>query len=451
MPSPLSRAYILVSSPVLPWSPAACTRPAVNDLSLNRRAFLGTSAAALAAGVHTVSAQAPRRKKIALIGTEVRRHSHAQHFIDRFLLGYAWESGWRRPDVDLVSLYIDQFPSGDLARATAARFDVPIYGGIAEALTLGGSELAVDGVVIIGEHGDYPTNELGQKLYPRYKFFKEVVQVFEASGRSVPVFNDKHLSTDWDECVEMVEDGRRLDFAFLAGSSLPVTWRLPSIDLPLGSPLRESVCVAYGGMDSYDFHGLETAQCMSERRRGGEVGVRSVHAFRDENMWQALAERPDTRRLFESALQKSHNLPEVGGSPTDKPTFDWARKTFASGFSYFIEHNDGLRTSLFMLPISDFNYAGLLEDDQILACQMYLPMPGRGATTADFFNPLVRHIEDLIVNEQAPYPVERTLLTSGMTMAGVRSLHQGERLVETPEMAVQYAAPEQSLFWGANA
>ena len=423
----------------------------MHALLVDRRAFLGTSAALLAAGVHTAGAQPARRKRIALIATEVRRHSHAQHFIDRFLLGYAWGSGWRRPDVDLVSLYVDQFPEGDLARATAARHDVPIYGSVAEALQLGGLELAVDGVVIIGEHGDYPRNEMGQKLYPRYKFFKEIVQVFEESGRSVPVFNDKHLSTDWDECVEMVEDARRLDFAFLAGSSLPVTWRLPSVDLPYGADLLESVCVAYGGVDSYDFHGLETAQCMSERRDGGEVGISRLHALRDERMWEALAERPYTRRLFEAALQKSHNLPETTGYPHERPSFDWARQAFPKGYAYFIEHRDGLRTSLFMLPISDFNYAGQIGGDEILACQMYLPMPGRGATTADFFNPLVRHIEDLIVSETAPYPAERTLLTSGMTMAGVRSLHLGEQPVETPEMEVRYTAPEQSLYWGADA
>src|SRR6185503_8507312 len=173
---------------------------------LSRRSFLvSTTAAAALGSVGSWAATSPGRprKRIALLGTEVRRHSHAQHFIDRFLLGYNWNGGWRRPDVDLVSLYIDQFPEADLARGTARRHGVPIFGSIAEALTLGGSSLAVDGVVIIGEHGKYPRNEKGQTLYPRHAFFKEVVKVFEASGRSVPVFNDKHLSTTWSQCVEM--------------------------------------------------------------------------------------------------------------------------------------------------------------------------------------------------------------------------------------------------------
>ena len=55
-----------------------------------------------------------------------------------------------------MSLYIDQFPENDLARATAKRHGVPIHPTVEDALTLGGSNLAVDGVVIIGEHGDYP-------------------------------------------------------------------------------------------------------------------------------------------------------------------------------------------------------------------------------------------------------------------------------------------------------
>ena len=103
---------------------------------LSRRRFLATATAAVLAGIpSTAQAATPARKRIALLATEVRLHSHAQHFVDRFLLGYGWEGGWRRPEVDLVSLYVDQFPENDLARATAARHGVPIHGSIREALT----------------------------------------------------------------------------------------------------------------------------------------------------------------------------------------------------------------------------------------------------------------------------------------------------------------------------
>jgi len=303
--------------------------------------------------------------------------------------------------------------------------------------------------VIIAEHGNYPTNEQGQRLYPRYEWFKQVIQVFEASGRAVPVFNDKHLSTTWARCAEMVADSKRLGFPFLAGSSLPVTWRLPSLDMPYDVPLAESVCVGYGGPDSYDFHGLETAQCMSERRRGGEVGIASVHSLRGAKMWETLAapDREVTRRLLVAALCRSHNLPVQGGYPTDRVTFQWARQALPDTLAYFIEHRDGFRTTLFLAAIRDFNYAGLRRDTgEIVSCQMYLPMPGQSATTADFFNPLARHIETLVLERRAPYPVERTLLTSGMVIGGGESLHRGQVLVPTPEMEVRYQGPPESLF-----
>ena len=401
--------------------------------------------------LHVLSAQpAAGRKKIAFLGTEVRTHSHAQHFLDRLTLGYGWRGAWQEPRVDVASVYIDQFPEGDLARGRIERHGLKLYPSIAEALTLSTGKLAVDGVVIIAEHGKYPNNEKGQKLYPRYEWFKECVRVFEASGRGVPVFNDKHLSTTWERCAEMVADSKRLDFPFFAGSSLPVTRRMPSIDMPHGVPLKESVCVAYGGVDSYDIHALETAQCMSERRRGGEVGIRSVHAVRGAPMWEMLAkpEREATRQLMVSALTRSHNLPVEGGYYINRITFDWARRVFPNALAYFIEHRDGFRTTMFLVSIRDFNYAGLRSDNgEIISCQMYLPMPGHGSSTADFFHPLARHIENTVITGKVPYPVERTLLTSGMTLAGVESLHRGQTPVETPEMSVRYQVGPESTFW----
>ncbi|HUG89596.1 MAG TPA: twin-arginine translocation signal domain-containing protein [Planctomycetaceae bacterium] len=418
---------------------------------LNRRDFLAAAGAAAALAPRWLrAADESKPKRIAFLGTEVRRHSHAQHFLDRLTLGYTWGGRWQAPRVEVASVYIDQFPEGDLGKERIERHKLRRFPSIAEALTLGGSELAVDGVVIIAEHGSYPRNEKGQTLYPRYKWFKEVVDVFESSGRAVPVFNDKHLSTTWAECAEMLADARRLGFAFLAGSSLPVTWRMPAVDLPSGAELSESVCVAYGGVDSYDFHALETAQCMSERRRGGEVGIRSVHAVRGERLWSILEgdDRRLTRDLLVAALCRSHNLPVEGGFPTDRVTWDWARRTLPDTLGYLIEHRDGLRTSIFLTAIRDFNYAGYLPaTGEIVSCQMYLPMPGHGSTTADFFNPLTRHIEDLILERRAPYPAERTLLTSGMVIGGVESLHRDQTPVETPEMEVRYQVPETSLFW----
>ena len=390
-----------------------------------------------------------KRPKIAFLGTVVRRHSHAQHFLDRHTLGYSWQGGWQSPRVEVGSVYIDQFPDDDLGKERVRRHGLKLYPTIEEALTLGGEKLAVDGVVLIGEHGDYPKNEKGQKRYPRYEWFKRIVNVFEASGRSVPVFNDKHLSTDWQECVEMVEDSRRLEFPFLAGSSLPVTRRMPAIDMPLGAALRESVCVAYGGIDSYDIHALETAQCMSERRAGGESGVREIHALRGENLWNRLAADDcwETRKLIVSALTRSHNLPVQGGFPTDVPSMDWLQRNAPDTIGYLVEHGDGLRTTMLLTAIRDFNYSGLLQDGSLVSCQMYLPMPGHGSTTADFFNPLVRHIETTILEGKTPYPVERTLLTSGMVIAAVDSLHAGEKPVATPHLSIAYQAPQASTFW----
>lgn len=418
-------------------------------MNVNRRRFLATSAAACTFPLLANGADDARPKRVAFVGTEVRKHSHAQHFLDRLTEGYTWAGKWQQPRVKVASVYIDQFPDGDLGKHRIEKHGLKQFPTIEEALTLGGEKLDVDGVVIIAEHGDYPTNEKGQKRYPRYEWFKKVVKVFEDSERAVPVFNDKHLSTKWDECVEMVADARRLNFPFLAGSSLPVTWRLPSVDMPYDADLKESVCVAYGGIDSYDIHALETAQCMSERRSGGEVGIRSVHALRNEAMWNALDanNRTITRELVVSALTRSHNLPVEGGFPTAAVTYEWAKKTFPESVAYFVEHLDGFRTTMLLTNIRDFNYAGYLNSGEVVSCQMYLPMPTHGSTTADFFNPLTRHIEDLVRNNQSPYPADRTLLCSGMVIAGVESLHRGQVKVETPEMTVRYQGPKESKFW----
>src|SRR6185369_2607902 len=240
---------------------------------MHRRAFLVGTAATLALGPNAWAAER-RRPRIAALTTVYYKYSHSEHIVDRFLDGYGWEGGHHRPAMDVVSLYVEQVGDNDLSRERARRHpEMKIYPTIAEALTQGGSNLAVDGVLLVGEHGKYPVNEKGQTLYPRYEYFQQVVEVYRRSGRTAPLFNDKHLSWNWEHARRMYDTAKELGFGLMAGSSLPGTWRQPSIDLPFGAQVEAVVGIWNGGLDGGDIHVIEAMQSLMERRRGGETGV----------------------------------------------------------------------------------------------------------------------------------------------------------------------------------
>src|SRR5258708_1979667 len=136
------------------------------------------------------------KKNVAAIVTEYRKWSHADVILTKILKGYNLDGG-EGPNLQLRSLYVDQFPENEMSRELAKKYDFKIFETIEGALTLGGKRLAVDGVLCIGEHGKYPANAKGQILYPRRRFFEAVMRTFEKSGKSVPVFSDKHLAATW--------------------------------------------------------------------------------------------------------------------------------------------------------------------------------------------------------------------------------------------------------------
>ena len=414
-------------------------------MRISRRQWLAAAGAA-------PLARAAGRPKIAALVTEYRKYSHGQHIVDRFLEGYGWNGTHHHPPMDLVSLFVDQHPNGDLTGDRAARFpSMKVYPTITEALTLGGGKLAVDGVMLVGEHGRYPRNEKGQTQYPRYEFFREVTKVYESSGRAVPLFNDKHLSWNWEWARAMYDTARRLKFPFMAGSSLPVTWRTPSLEMPDGARVREAMCVCYGGVDSYDFHGLETIQCMVERRRGGESGVEWVQAYRGENFWKAHQEGVWPADLVEAALCRSHTLtPAREGFNHVFPTVDDMRRIVKNPVAYRYKHADGLMCTMLLMSglVRDFNFSARLEGTkELFSTQMYLPMPDGRTTLANFFSPLVYNAERMYLSGKATYPVERTLLTTGLTAAGVESLFRKQERYDTPHLAIRYQPAKESTFW----
>lgn len=423
----------------------------------SRRALLGSATAA------TISGWNPRamlqaddaapvrdRKRLAVVTTEWRYHSHAWHMAERFLVGYPIDGRWHQPPFDVVGVYVDQFPENDLSRQRSQEFGFPIFPTIAEALRCGGDELAVDAVLIIGEHGDYPKSKYEQTQYPRYEFFKAVTDVFREDERAVPVFNDKHLSWRWDWAVEMVEISQELDFAFTAGSSLPVTWRMPAIDMPFDAEVEEVMCVAMGGIDSYDFHALEVIQCMAERRQGGETGVANMHAIRGAAVWDAMAADDWNSggwdpELVHACLCRSQTLAQPETFSHRYPTRQQMQNWVSDPVAYRFEYNDGLKATMLLLNglVGDFTFAARLKgESEPLSTLFYLP-PNPNVT---YSAALMSKAEQTFLTGVAPYPIERTLLTTGLVEAGVRSLGEGQRRLETPHLGVTYSTSSESNY-----
>ncbi len=394
----------------------------------------------------------PARPRIAAICTTYFQYSHSQHIVDRFLEGYGWNGTHHYPAMDLVSLFVDQTPEREFSRDRSKRFPtMRMFPSIAEALTLGTGKLAVDGVMLVGEHGKYEKTEKGQVKYPRYEFFQQIVKVFRESGRSVPVFNDKHLSWNWDWAKEMYDTSRQMGFAFMAGSSLPVTWRTPSLEMPTGAKVKEAMCVCYGGVDSYDFHGLETVQCMVERRAGGESGVKWIQAYRGDEFWKAHKDGVWPRELFDACLCRSHTLkPAREGFNHIFPKQADLERMIKAPVAYRYQHEDGLMSTMILASglIEDFNFAAQLQGtNEIFSTQMYLPMPPARTSLANFFSPLVNGAEKMYLSGKPTYPLERTLLTTGLTAAGVDSLFQKQVKLNTPHLAIKYQPTRESTFW----
>lgn len=418
-----------------------------------RRDFLAIAGAGAVWGAIPARARGQEgpRKRLAVLTTEWRYHSHAWHMAERFLVGYPRRGGWHRPPIDVVSAYVDQTPENDLSLQRAQEFGFTIYPTVAETLRCGGKNLAVDAVLLIGEHGNYPKSQYEQTQYPRYELFKQATDVFRQDGRAVPLFNDKHLSWKWDWAQEMVNISRELNFAFAAGSSLPVTWRMPAIDLPYDAQVEELLCVAVGGIDSYDFHALEVIQCMAERRRGGETGVAAMQALRGDAVWKAMAARGWNEggwdgRLFEACLSRSQTLAQPDTYSHRYPTSEQIRQWVKDPVAYRIEYADGVQATMLLLNglVGDFTFAARLRGQaEPLSTLFYLPPNPNVVYSAA----LMEKAEQTFLTGQSPCPIERTLLTTGLVEAGVRSLGTGQRRIETPHLAVRYTAPRESTFW----
>lgn len=397
---------------------------------MKRREFLGAASLAVAPAF---AREGTTRKKIAAISSTYHVRSHTDNFVTRFLEGYWINDQYYPPPCDIVSLYLDQTHPADIGHRLASAYGFPVVPSIAEALTLGTGKLAVDGVLTVCEHGEYPFNDKQQQLYPRYEFFEQVVDVFRKSGRSVPVYTDKALSYDWTKAKRMYDLSRELKFPLMAGSSVSVTFRRPEVDYPLGVEFEDAVMVGSGWVtDGGIFHNLETLQCFMERRKGGETGIRAVHHLEGDAVWKAAAEGRWSKDLMRAALSRGEKVKP--GNPED----------VKNAVLCLIEYNDGLRASIVMLPgmVNEYLIAmkvkGKKEPDSTLC---YIPIEN-----SNNFSPLTHAIAHMYLTGKHLYPVERTLLTTGAGSFIMESAYRGHKRLETPMLNVSYKAPAKSYY-----
>jgi hypothetical protein len=407
--------------------------------ALNRRSFMRCGAGLLAGGMLSMSAShsqefKPKRLRVAAIFTELTYRSHAHVLLENFLEPYYFDGRMTDPGCEVVAFYGDQYPANrDMAHSIAEAFRIPIYSSIEGALCAGGRDLAVDAVLSIGEHGNYPLNAKGQREYPRRRFFDAIADVCRRNHRGIPVFNDKHLSYRWDWAKSMYDTARELGIPLMAGSSVPLAQRLPAIEIPAGSKILEAVSTHCGGLDSYDFHALEVLQSMVEGRAGGETGVASVQYLAESALWRAA----DAGRWSPELLLSACNARSQSGQRAR------AREELQRSLKWglLVQYRDGLRA--LVAKIGDdsarWNFACRIagESRPIATSLQAGPWQNR-----NLFKALAHAIQVHFRTGTPPYPVERTLLTTGMVAAGVESHYRGDNPFETPHLGIAYKAKD---------
>lgn len=388
-----------------------------------KTALAGVTTASLLSPGNAAVSSSPEPKAVAAVVTIYTHNSHADVILTKILEGWKHKGG-PGPALKLASIYIDQPQVSEFGRKLCRKHSVPIFDTISKAVTVGGRSIAVDGVLSIGEHGKYPHNEIGQHLYPRRRFLEEITAAFEKYGCVVPVFNDKHLGPVWTDAQWMYDRARELKVPLMAGSSLPVGFRTTDLKLPVNSEIESAVGIAYGGLEVYGFHALELFQYYIERRRGAERGVKAVRFLEGPALWKAVDEGVISQTVLDVAFAA---VPKSGQSDM--------RQDSEAGLFLF-EYVDGFTGAVLYLGCARGTSIGLKLRGQTEP--IATTFDERTEPRYPHFAYLLKAIETMIYSGKPTYPVERTLLTSGILDRALNSRAQGGRRLETPELKIAY-------------
>jgi hypothetical protein len=410
--------------------------------TLTRREMIGLTGMAGLATLSSIGGfaqTAQKRPRIAcLVSYWAAPRSHADWILTKLLDGYWWQGEHTASRVDIVSVYINQFDTSLLGQKICKEKNIPIFKTVGEAVTLGGKELAVDGVVIVAEHGDYPTNLKGQWMLPRWWIYQQVMKVFEQSKRSVPVFNDKHLSYNWDEAKWMYDKSRELKFPLTGGSSIPTYYRTPEIELNIDTPIKTSIVIGGADDEGALFHCVDVLQAFVERRKGGESGVKSVQCIRGPETWKWTERNAWAGNLLES-VRKKFDLKSGHFEQIAHPNV------------CIVEYNDGTKAAVFNGEGVGWTYAGEIQGQKEPTIISMLGWPGP-FSQYHASNSQPHWITEMMVTKKEPFNAERLLLSTGIVSYNMDSNWEngkynpiGRRL-ETPFMNIKYRSTRGAQF-----
>ncbi len=242
----------------------------------------------------------------------------------------------------------------------------------------------------------------------------------------------------------MVERCREVGAPFMAGSSIPLSWRAPRLEHEAKVDLEEAVAVGFSGLDIYGAHALDALQAMVERRgpSAAETGVAAVQCLTGDAVWEAGAAGRFSLALARAACAA------VASSKAPLPLEEFEYPKGQPATAFVLEYRDGFRGTVLMLSdyLADFGYAASVRGSETpLCCEMFSQRPpsygGTGKPAQGpvaHFSYLARNVEEMMVTGVPSYPVERTLLSSGVLEASLRSRRLGGARLVTPHLNVEY-------------
>ncbi|MBT8159710.1 MULTISPECIES: hypothetical protein [Arthrobacter] len=405
------------------------------------------------------------RPRFAAVVNEYWSGSHADLVLGRLHEGYELLWTPSEPLCELASLHVLDPGPADLGAQRIGQWGVRAAGSLGDALSATGAGIDVDGVVLIAERNPRSgrPEEFDRRGRPqdrRYEMFMQVAAECERSGRPVPVFMDKHLGNTWAEISEVYQTSCRLSIPLMAGSSVPVTVRCPPVEIPVGSRVNEVVAVATGSGEPPIFHPLELIQSMIERRAGFETGVASVQFVSGERFWDAFTEGGLwSRELADAAIEA---VPHYAGGAREYYTrypsntrHDLGASPRGCEEAVVVNYNDGTRVSVLLLtgfmlrraiavrsaetadPLVTWTPTGSkLTDVPMVGAPV--AAPGQKKPPTWNFDHLAHFVDRFLFTCQSPFPIERTVLTSGILEAAMTSRRLGGSVVETPHLGIDY-------------